>query len=160
MVSGTAAASSSRKDSKGTRSAMKVLTLLDPRGPQGPQVYERSRFRRMPHVILRAREAAWIELLEPERVDYVSPAPSNPARRFLVPIGPTLSFRPRRRGLEIVVDSAPIARWRRAGSYSGTCRSIPEARYTRAAECGDAEPAPHPRGSTLCVARGESLMMA
>ena len=88
---------------------MEVLALLDPSagGPQGPQVYERSN--EDARVILRAREAAWIQVSSPSG-DYAFTRTLQPGEAVLVPNRPDLElWTGNAGGLEIIVDGAPIA---------------------------------------------------
>ena len=133
----------------GGRTAMEVLALLDPSagGPQGPQVYERGNTDA--RVILRAREAVWIQVSSPEATT-PSHARSSRARRFWCRIVPTSSF-----GLATPVVSrsssmAPPRRWRRAGPCGGTCRSIRSA-------CSTLRMRPEPRPCMRGAGGGRAL---
>ena len=109
VVPAPAAAGVGAEASEGTRSAMEVLALLDPSagGPQGPQVYERSN--EDARVILRAREAAWIQVSSPSG-DYAFTRTLQPGEAVLVPNRPDLElWTGNAGGLEIIVDGAPIA---------------------------------------------------
>ncbi len=109
VVPAPAAAGGGPEASEGTRSAMEVLALLDPSagGPQGPQVYERSN--EDARVILRAREAAWIQVSSPSG-DYAFTRTLQPGEAVLVPNWPDLElWTGNAGGLEIIVDGAPIA---------------------------------------------------
>ena len=88
---------------------MEVLALLDlsAGGPQGPHVYERSN--EDARVILRAREAAWIQVSSPSG-DYAFTRTLQPGEVVLVPNRPDLElWTGNAGGLEIIVDGAPIA---------------------------------------------------
>ena len=93
----------------GGRTAMEVLALLDPSagGPQGPQVHERGNTDA--RVILRAREAVWIQVSSPGG-DYAFTRTLQPGEALLVPNRPDLElWTGNAGGLEIIVDGASIA---------------------------------------------------
>jgi cytoskeleton protein RodZ len=95
--------------SEGTRSAMDVLALLDPiaGAPQGPQVFERGNADA--RVILRAREAAWIQVSSPTG-DYAFTRTLQPGEALLVPNRPDLElWTGNAGGLEIIVDGVAVA---------------------------------------------------
>jgi cytoskeleton protein RodZ len=93
----------------GTRTAVEVLALLDPTagGPQGPQVFERANTDA--RVILRAREAAWIQVSSPTR-DYAFTRTLQPGEAVLVPNRADLElWTGNAGGLEIIVDGVAVA---------------------------------------------------
>jgi cytoskeletal protein RodZ len=83
VVPAPAAAGGGPEASEGTRSAIEVLALLDPSagGPQGPQVFER--VNTDARVILRARQAAWIQVSSPSG-DYAFTRTLQPGEALLV----------------------------------------------------------------------------
>jgi cytoskeleton protein RodZ len=91
------------------RSAMEVLALLAPTGgaPEGRQVFERGNTDA--RVILRAREAAWIQVSSPTG-DYAFTRTLQPGEALLVPNRPDLElWTGNAGGLEIIVDGAAVA---------------------------------------------------
>jgi cytoskeleton protein RodZ len=95
--------------SERTRTAVEVVALLDPTagGPQGPQVFERTNTDA--RVILRAREAAWIQVSSPTG-DYTFTRTLQPGEALLVPNRPDLElWTGNAGGLEIIVDGAAVA---------------------------------------------------
>jgi cytoskeleton protein RodZ len=88
---------------------VEVVALLDPTagGPQGPQVFERTNTDA--RVILRAREAAWIQVSSPTG-DYTFTRTLQPGEALLVPNRPDLElWTGNAGGLEIIVDGAAVA---------------------------------------------------
>ena len=135
---------------------MEVLALLDPSagGPQGPQVYERSN--EDARVILRAREAAWIQVSSPSG-DYAFTRTLQPGEAVLVPNRPDLElWTGNAGGLEIIVDGTPLAALAPGGAVRRHVSLDPE--RLRAARWS-AEPAPRARRSGALVVPGETRMM-
>jgi cytoskeleton protein RodZ len=118
------------------RTAMEVLSALDPAagGPQGPRVYERANADA--RVILRAREPAWIQVSSPAG-DYTFTRTLQPGEAVLVPNRPDLVlWTGNAGGLDILVDGAPVAALAAGGAVRRNVSLDPE----RLLAAGDGEP--------------------
>jgi cytoskeleton protein RodZ len=129
----TPAASDGAPDNpEGARTALQVLAALDPAlgGPQGPQLYERAHADA--RVILRAREAAWIQVSSPAG-DYAFTRTLQPGEAVLVPNRPDMElWTGNAGGLEIIVDGAPVAALAGGGAVRRHVSLDPERLIARA----------------------------